>query len=121
MNAVTPRPAFREATSELRAKAAALHGAGRVEEALLVLQEIVRREPDDFGGQYNLGFVLQHLGRFDPAIEAYRAAIQDLALFSRRWPGALARLISSRMTIDEAPEAFRKPAAGLKQVVAVAD
>lgn len=75
MNAVTPRPAFRESTPELRARAAALHGAGRVEEALLVLQEIVRREPRDFGGQYNLGFVLQHLGRLESAIEAYRAAI----------------------------------------------
>ena len=61
------------------------------------------------------------IGPAHPSAEAYRAAIQDLALFSRRWPGALARLISSRMTIDEAPEAFRKPAAGLKQVVAVAD
>jgi predicted O-linked N-acetylglucosamine transferase (SPINDLY family) len=76
MNTATPRPGFREPTPELRARAAALHGAGRVEEALLVLQEIVRREPSDFGGQYNLGFVLQHLGRFDPAIEAYRAAIR---------------------------------------------
>ncbi|MBK8322175.1 MAG: tetratricopeptide repeat protein [Betaproteobacteria bacterium] len=75
MNAVSPRPAFRETTPELRAKAAALHGAGQVEAALLVLQEVVRREPGDFGGQYNLGFVLQHLGRLDPAIAAYRAAL----------------------------------------------
>jgi hypothetical protein len=35
--------------------------------------------------------------------------------------GALVRLISSRMTIDEAPAGFRKPAVGLKQVVSVAD
>lgn len=75
MNATMPRPVFREPTPELRARAAALHGAGRIEEALLVLQEIVRREPADFGGQYNLGFVLQHLGRFEPAMAAYRAAI----------------------------------------------
>jgi glucose 1-dehydrogenase len=61
------------------------------------------------------------IGPAHPSAEAYRAAIQDLALFSRRWPGALARLISSRMTIDEAPAVFRKPAAGLKQVVSVAD
>jgi len=61
------------------------------------------------------------IGPAHPSAEAYRAAIQDLGLFSRRWPGALSRLISSRMTIDEAPEAFRRPAAGLKQVVAVAD
>jgi threonine dehydrogenase-like Zn-dependent dehydrogenase len=61
------------------------------------------------------------IGPAHPSAEAYRAAIQDLALFSRRWPGALARLISSRMTIDEAPAVFRKPAAGLKQVVAVAE
>jgi len=61
------------------------------------------------------------IGPAHPSAEAYRAAIQDLALFSRRWPGALARLISSRMTIDHASEAFRKPASGLKQVVAVAD
>jgi len=61
------------------------------------------------------------IGPAHPSAEAYRAAIQDLALFSRRWPGALARLISSRMTIDEAPAVFRKPAAGLKQVVSVAE
>jgi hypothetical protein len=55
-----------------------------------------------------------------PSAEAYRAAIQDIGLFSRRWPGALLRLISSRVSIDEAPEAFLRPAAGLKRVVTVA-
>jgi threonine dehydrogenase-like Zn-dependent dehydrogenase len=56
-----------------------------------------------------------------PSGEAFRAAIQDIGLFERRWPGALSRLISSRVSIDEAPEAFRQPPAGLKRIVAVAD
>jgi hypothetical protein len=56
-----------------------------------------------------------------PSAEAYRAAIQDIGLFERRWPGTLSRLISSRVSIDEAPDAFRQPPAGLKRVVTVAD
>ena len=75
MSATSPRAAWREPTPELRAKAGQLHAAGRTEESLLVLQEVVRREPGDFGAQYNLGFVLQHLGRLEPAVEAYRAAV----------------------------------------------
>ena len=61
------------------------------------------------------------IGPVHPSAEAFRAAIQDLGLFSRRWPGALPRLIASRISIDEAPDAFRQPASGLKRVVTVAD
>jgi hypothetical protein len=61
------------------------------------------------------------LGPVHPSAEAYRAAIQDLGLFARRWPGALPRLIASRISIDEAPEAFGHPASGLKQVVTVGE
>jgi hypothetical protein len=60
------------------------------------------------------------IGPVHPSAEAFRAAIQDLGLFSRRWPGALPRLIASRIPIDDAPEAFRQPVSGLKRVVAVA-
>jgi threonine dehydrogenase-like Zn-dependent dehydrogenase len=56
-----------------------------------------------------------------PSGEAFRAAIQDIGLFERRWPGALSRLISSRVSIDDAPEALREPPAGLKRVVTVAE
>ena len=61
------------------------------------------------------------IGPVHPSAEAYRAAIQDLGLFSRRWPGALSRLIASRISIDDAPGAFEHPASGLKQVVTVAE
>src|SRR5512137_667064 len=61
------------------------------------------------------------IGPVHPSAEAFRAAIQDLGLFSRRWPGALPRLIASRISIDEAPEAFKNPGSGLKRVVTVAD
>ncbi len=61
------------------------------------------------------------LGPVHPSAEAYRAAIQDLGLFSRRWPGALPSLISGRVPIDDAPEAFRQMGSGLKRVVTVAD
>lgn len=56
-----------------------------------------------------------------PSGEAFRAAIQDIGLFERRWPGALSRLISSRVSIDDAPEALREPPTGLKRVVTVAE
>ena len=61
------------------------------------------------------------IGPVHPSAEAYRAAIQDLGLFARRWPGALQRLIASRVSIDEAPDAFRSPGSGLKKVVTVAE
>jgi threonine dehydrogenase-like Zn-dependent dehydrogenase len=61
------------------------------------------------------------LGPVHPSAEAYRAAIQDLGLFSRRWPGALPSLVSGRVPLDDAPEAFRQMGSGLKRVVTVAD
>jgi predicted O-linked N-acetylglucosamine transferase (SPINDLY family) len=104
MNAVTPRAGFAEPTPELRAKAAALHRAGRMQEALLVLQEVVRREPGDFGGRYNLGFVLQHLGRLDEAIESYRAALAAKPDFAE----AHANLGSCLILKDRIEEAERE-------------
>ena len=61
------------------------------------------------------------IGPVHPSAEAFRAAIQDLGLFARRWPGALQRLIASRVSIDEAVEAFKTPFSGLKRVVAVSE
>ncbi|MCM2328486.1 MAG: tetratricopeptide repeat protein [Lysobacter sp.] len=61
---------------DLRREASALMRAGRVQEALLVLRALVQQVPGDFGGQYNLGFALQHLKRWDEAAAAYVRAMQ---------------------------------------------
>ncbi len=61
------------------------------------------------------------IGPVHPNAEAFRAAIQDLGLFARRWPGALQRLISKRVSMEDAPDAFEHPASGLKQVVTVSE
>ena len=65
----------RPAPVDLRREAANLHRAGRPLDALLVLRALVQQEPQDFGAQYNLGFTLQHLLRWDEAIAAYQRAI----------------------------------------------
>jgi predicted O-linked N-acetylglucosamine transferase (SPINDLY family) len=65
----------RPAPVDLRREAARLHRARRPLEALLVLRALVQQEPHDFGAQYNLGFTLQHLGRWNEAITAYQQAI----------------------------------------------
>jgi predicted O-linked N-acetylglucosamine transferase (SPINDLY family) len=59
---------------DLRREAAALMRSGRPQEALHLLSKLVRQAPNDFGVQYNLGFALQHLGRWEDAIAAYRRA-----------------------------------------------
>jgi predicted O-linked N-acetylglucosamine transferase (SPINDLY family) len=51
-------------------------GAGRFKEAVLLLTARVRQAPADVASHYNLGFALQHLGRLEQAIEAYRRSAQ---------------------------------------------
>jgi threonine dehydrogenase-like Zn-dependent dehydrogenase len=57
------------------------------------------------------------LGTVNPSAEAFRAAVQDLALFARRWPTVLPSLVASRHDLDEAPELLLQRSSGLKRVV----
>ncbi len=58
-------------------------------------------------------------GTVNPGGDAYRAAVQDLALFSRRWPQVLPKLVTDRRPLEESPDLLRSPARGIKEVVAI--
>lgn len=55
-------------------------------------------------------------GSVNAGAEAYRAAVQDLALFARRWPTLLPGLVR-RHAFEEAPELLLARAGGVKRVV----
>jgi threonine dehydrogenase-like Zn-dependent dehydrogenase len=69
------------------------------------------------------GIVLRNqavLGVTNPSTDAYRAAVQDLALFARRWPTYLPQVVTSRRPFDEATEVLRGAARGFKEVLTLA-
>ena len=66
------------------------------------------------------GIVLRNqavLGVTNPSVDAYRAAVQDLALFARRWPALLPQLVTSRRPVADAPEVLAGSARGFKEVL----
>ncbi|HET8541309.1 MAG TPA: glucose 1-dehydrogenase [Anaeromyxobacter sp.] len=66
------------------------------------------------------GIVLRNqavLGVTNPSAEAYRAAVQDLALFARRWPMLVPQLVTSRRSVDEAADVLAGGARGFKEVL----
>ncbi len=66
------------------------------------------------------GIVLRNqavLGVTNPSVEAYRAAVQDLALFARRWPTILPQLVTSRAPVADAKDVLEGPARGFKEVL----
>jgi threonine dehydrogenase-like Zn-dependent dehydrogenase len=66
------------------------------------------------------GIVLRNqavLGVTNPSADAYRAAVQDLALFARRWPTLLPQLVTSRRPFAEARDLLHGSARGLKEVL----
>jgi len=68
------------------------------------------------------GIVLKNqviLGVTNPSADAYRDAVQDLALFARRWPLALPELVTNRVPIEEAQHLLEGNPRGLKEVVTV--
>lgn len=66
------------------------------------------------------GIVLKNqavLGVTNPSADAYRDAVQDLALFARRWPTLLPQLVTSRRPFQDAPEVLGGAARGFKEVL----
>ncbi|HYQ80918.1 MAG TPA: glucose 1-dehydrogenase [Anaeromyxobacteraceae bacterium] len=57
-------------------------------------------------------------GSVNAGAEAYRAAVQDLALFARRWPTLLPRLVR-RHAFEETPDLLQGQAGGVKRVVSL--
>jgi len=52
--------------------------------------------------------------------DAFEAAIRDLGVFNQRWPKAVASLITGRFPIEQYASLLTGPAAGIKNVIAVA-
>ncbi len=66
------------------------------------------------------GIVLKNqavLGVTTPSVEAYRAAVADLALFARRWPMLVPQLVTSRHPIAEAGEVRAATPRGFQEVL----
>ena len=55
--------------------AAALKQNGRIDESLVASQKSVQFDPQDAEAHYNLGIVMQELGRLDEAEAIYKKAI----------------------------------------------
>jgi serine/threonine-protein kinase len=71
---------------------AAMHGQGKVSEAIAACREAIRLKPDDALALTNLGAALRGQGKVDEAIAAHRQAIRlkpDLALAHNRLGGIL--------------------------------
>jgi threonine dehydrogenase-like Zn-dependent dehydrogenase len=60
------------------------------------------------------------LGVTNPSADDYRAAVQDLALFARRWPALLPQLVTTRAPFDDAREVLAGSARGFKEVLVLA-
>jgi glucose 1-dehydrogenase len=68
------------------------------------------------------GIVLRNqavLGVTNPSADAYRAAVQDLALFARRWPTILPQLVTSRRPFADARSVLEGSARGFKEVLSL--
>ncbi len=59
-------------------------------------------------------------GTVNAGMDAFQAAVEDLARFDARWPGPLRALITARHTPERAPELLTRPASGIKNVVSFA-
>lgn len=57
-------------------------------------------------------------GTVNAGADAFRAAIDDLARFHARWPGALPALITDRHPPEACPGLLAAPPAGIKSVIA---
>lgn len=57
------------------------------------------------------------LGTVNAGDEAFTAAIEDLATFSRRWPHVLRALIAGWYPIEEAPDLILRRSGGIKSVI----
>lgn len=75
--------------------------------AVEVLQEITRRNPDGSASWFNLGYMLDDMGRHLEAEPAFRRALEAEPKMDRAWYGLALVLIRQRR-FDEAIVALRK-------------
>ena len=99
-------PGFNAATLDL-AKQRYLHN--RYEEALVLIAEVLARQPDHEGALYMKGVVLGHAGRFDEAIATYQDLVQRLPDRARLW-ASYGRSLKTVGRSQEGIAAFRRAA-----------
>jgi len=80
-----------------------------------------RKEPLQLeGGTLMKSLVLKNqvvLGTVNAGPDAFDAALADLQAFTERWPGALERLITTRLPPEAVPEALAGKSEGIKRIV----
>jgi threonine dehydrogenase-like Zn-dependent dehydrogenase len=60
-------------------------------------------------------------GTVNAGPDAFRAAVEDLAMFHARWPTQLRGLVTDRHPPEEAPALLARPPTGIKSVVSFAE
>jgi threonine dehydrogenase-like Zn-dependent dehydrogenase len=82
-----------------------------------------RGAPDVDGSELMRSVVLRNqlvLGTVNAGRDAYEAAVADLGRFMERWPDAVRALLTTRVTMAEAPGALTTPPSGIKTVIELA-
>jgi len=59
-------------------------------------------------------------GTVNAGVEAFQAAIRDVALFQERWPSAVRALITGRYPVEAYRELLTGPPRGIKNVLTFA-
>lgn len=99
-----------QSAPEAMAPVLELLNAGRIREALPMLESLAERFPDDVDVRYNLGIALSELGRLDEAIAQLQAAVALQPNHSRAWTGIGVAQARLRRT-DEALAALNRAVA----------
>ncbi len=60
-------------------------------------------------------------GTVNAGMDAFQAAVDDLARFDARWPGPVRALITARHAPGRAPDLLTRPPSGIKNVVSFAE
>ena len=100
-------PAFTAATLDV-AKQRYLHN--RYEESLVLINEVLARDPANESTLYMKGVVLGHAGRFEEAIEIYQTLVERLPERARLW-ASYGRSLKTVGRSEEGIAAFRRAAA----------
>lgn len=120
---VAPEPAVivQADTQSLYRSAVADRVAGRPEDALPKLEQVLAARPDDLDARLNLGLVFLALGRLDDAETAFRLVVARSPEYADAWIG-LAQVERRRGDLDAAramAAEARRAAPGSREVVAL--
>lgn len=91
----------------LTAKGRSLTGLGRIDEALQVLKEAIKENPQETYAHEQLGFIYMDLGRYEDAVKAF----EFMASIASRYPPSFVNLAWAYEMLDrddDAEESYRK-------------